>query len=93
MAKEGPILRGWTIFIAGHKTSVSLEAPFWNALNEIARMRGVPLSDLVAGIDCNREHGNLSSALRLYILAFYRDAVAREVGRQNADHSVREVAA
>ena len=48
-----------SIVIAGHKTSVSLEAEFWNSLKEIARERGTTLGALVAAIDGNREHANL----------------------------------
>jgi predicted DNA-binding ribbon-helix-helix protein len=58
-----------SIVIAGHKTSVSLEDPFWNALKGIATHRDTTLSDLVAEVDSGRGHqGNLSSALRLYVL-------------------------
>jgi predicted DNA-binding ribbon-helix-helix protein len=62
-----------SIVIAGHKTSVSLEDEFWNSLKEIARERGTALTALVAAIDDNREHANLSSAIRLFVLGFYRD--------------------
>jgi predicted DNA-binding ribbon-helix-helix protein len=61
-----------SIVIAGHKTSVSLEDAFWNALKEIAGERDATLSDLVASIDTARELGNLSSAIRLFVLDFYR---------------------
>ena len=61
-----------SIVIAGHKTSVSLEDAFWNALKEIAGERDPTLSDLVASIDTARELGNLSSAIRLFVLDFYR---------------------
>src|SRR5262249_42423697 len=50
--------------VAGHKTSVSLEDPFWEGLKEIAKAKRQSLSELVGGIDTDREHGNLSSALR-----------------------------
>ncbi len=63
-----------SVKIAGHKTSVSLEAEFWDALKEIATQEGVSLSALVERIDRGRseESGNLSSALRLYVLAHLR---------------------
>jgi len=60
-----------SIIIAGHKTSVSLEDAFWNGLKEIANARNRTLSDLIASIDAEREHTNLSSAIRLFILDFY----------------------
>jgi predicted DNA-binding ribbon-helix-helix protein len=62
-----------SIVIAGHKTSVSIEDEFWNSLKEIARERGMTLGALVAAIDRDREHANLSSAIRLFVLGFYRD--------------------
>ena len=65
-----------SIVVAGHKTSVSLEDAFWKALKEIANSRGMTLSDLVGGIDQERRHGNLSSAIRLFVLDFYRNQLA-----------------
>jgi predicted DNA-binding ribbon-helix-helix protein len=61
-----------SIMIAGHKTSVSLEESFWKALKEIALNRKMTLSALVASIDGQRVHGNLSSCLRLFVLDFYQ---------------------
>jgi predicted DNA-binding ribbon-helix-helix protein len=61
-----------SIVIAGHKTSVSLEDAFWSGLKEIAGARGTALSDLVSSIDNARKHGNLSSAIRLFVLDYYR---------------------
>lgn len=61
-----------SIVIAGHKTSVSLEDAFWQGLKEIAARRDMTLSDLVATIDTGRHQGNLSSAIRLFVLDFYR---------------------
>ena len=66
-----------SIVIAGHKTSVSLEDQFWNSLKEIARERDMTLAALVAAIDGNREHANLSSAIRLFVLGFYRDQLRK----------------
>jgi predicted DNA-binding ribbon-helix-helix protein len=69
-----------SIVIDGHKTSVSLEDAFWSTLKELARQRGETLSQLVAAIDHQRQHGNLSSAIRLFVLAQFRqgDAAAPE---------------
>ena len=64
-----------SIVVAGHKTSVSLEDGFWNALKEIAGERDATISDLVAIIDADRQHANLSSAIRLFVLGFYRDQI------------------
>jgi predicted DNA-binding ribbon-helix-helix protein len=62
-----------SVVISGHKTSVSLEDPFWTALREIAIEHDFTLSGLVARIDTTRQHANLSSAIRLFVLDFYRD--------------------
>jgi predicted DNA-binding ribbon-helix-helix protein len=56
------------IVIDGHKTCVSLEDAFWSDLKEIAHSRGATVSKLVAQIDDTRRQGNLSSAIRLYVL-------------------------
>ena len=61
-----------SIVVGGHKTSVSLEDDFWRALKEIALRRRATLSELVGAIDSQRQHGNLSSAIRLFVLDFYR---------------------
>jgi predicted DNA-binding ribbon-helix-helix protein len=68
---KSPVIKR-SIVIAGHKTSVSLEDAFWRGLKEIAVGRNKTLSDLVAEIDTGRPHGNLSSALRLFVLDHYR---------------------
>ena len=68
---KSPVVKR-SIVIAGHKTSVSLEDAFWKGLKEIANGREVTLSDLVASIDTDRRHGNLSSAIRLFVLDHYR---------------------
>src|SRR5216684_3462433 len=68
---KSPVVKR-SIVIVGHKTSVSLEDAFWKGLKEIAGGRGMTMSDLVATIDSERKHGNLSSAIRLFVLDFYR---------------------
>jgi predicted DNA-binding ribbon-helix-helix protein len=65
-----------SIVLAGHKTSVSLEEPFYRALKDIAASRRVRLSDLIARIDTERENGNLSSAIRMFVLNHYQAATA-----------------
>ena len=62
-----------SIVIAEHKTSVSLEDDFWNLLKEIAKERDQTVADLVSEIDKDREHANLSSAIRLFVLGYARD--------------------
>jgi predicted DNA-binding ribbon-helix-helix protein len=62
-----------SVVIAGRKTSLSLEDEFWNSLKDIAVERSVTVAALVAEIDGNRQHANLSSAIRLFVLGVYRD--------------------
>jgi predicted DNA-binding ribbon-helix-helix protein len=76
-----------SIVIAGHKTSVSLEDGFWTSLKEIAGERQMTLSDLVASIDTDRQYGNLSSAIRLFVLDFYREASGKD-GRDGARDAI-----
>lgn len=76
---KSPVVKR-SIVIAGHKTSVSLEDAFWKGLKEIADQRNVTLSDLVANIDSQRRHGNLSSAIRLFVLDHYRSASMADKG-------------
>ena len=76
-----------SIVIAGHKTSVSLEDAFWKALKEIAAGRNMTLSELVGAIDAERRHGNLSSAVRLFVLDYYH----RTTGRGEGGNPPREV--
>jgi len=71
---KSPVVKR-SIVIAGHKTSVSLEDAFWKGLKEIAGGRDMTLSDLVAAIDSERQLSNLSSAIRLFVLSFYRDQI------------------
>ena len=68
---KSPVVKR-SIVIAGHKTSVSLEDAFWQGLKQIAAQRELTLSDLVAAIDTERRQGNLSSAIRLFVLDHYR---------------------
>jgi predicted DNA-binding ribbon-helix-helix protein len=61
-----------SIVVGGHKTSVSLEEAFWNGMKEISGKDGRTLSQLVSEIDGNRQQGNLSSAIRLFVLDHFR---------------------
>jgi predicted DNA-binding ribbon-helix-helix protein len=59
-----------SVTIAGHRTSITLEAPFWDELNVLAKARGQTVNRLVTEIDAARDPaGNLSSDLRLFVLA------------------------
>jgi predicted DNA-binding ribbon-helix-helix protein len=72
---KSPVVKR-SIVVAGHKTSVSLEEAFWNSMKEISASRDMTLSDLVSEIDQGRKQGNLSSAIRLYVLDYYRSRVS-----------------
>ena len=61
-----------SVMVGGHKTSVSLEDAFWDSLKEIATRRGVSLSTQLASIHIHRKTANLSSAIRLFVLDYFR---------------------
>jgi predicted DNA-binding ribbon-helix-helix protein len=88
---KSPVVKR-SIVIAGHKTSVSLEEAFWKGLKEIATSRDLTLSDLVASIDTDRRHGNLSSAIRLFVLDHYR-VLQGETRQQGSSRETRVAAA
>ena len=65
-------VRKRSLILKGHKTSVSLEDAFWIALKDIAHQHRISASQLAARIDASRDHHNLSSAIRLFVLNHYR---------------------
>lgn len=67
MADTGATIRKHSVMLAGHRTSVSLEDAYWLELKRIAKSGGRSLNDVVAEVDRARD-GNLSSALRVYVL-------------------------
>jgi predicted DNA-binding ribbon-helix-helix protein len=76
---KSPVVKR-SIVVAGHKTSVSLEEAFWNGMKEIASTRGLTLSELVGEIDGGRQQGNLSSAIRLFVLDYFRSRAVPSTG-------------
>ena len=72
-------MRKHSVVIAGHRTSISLETAFWRALLDIAKIRGVSANQLITRIDRERQ-GNLSSAIRLCVLAAMSSAGWRRGG-------------
>lgn len=64
-----------------HRTSVSLEAPFWDALKQIANERQISLNTLIEDIDHERTDVtmNLSAALRVYVLRYYQHKVGENI--------------
>jgi predicted DNA-binding ribbon-helix-helix protein len=81
---DGDLLGGWSaaetgrpikrsLTIAGHRTAVSLEEPFWEGLRRAAADRDVPIARLVAAIDTARGKTSLSSAIRVFVLDYHRE--------------------
>ena len=66
-----------SVSIAGHRTSVSLEEPFGDALRVLAERRGISVQSLIGRIDAGRGEQNLSSAIRVHVLSAHRDALSR----------------
>jgi predicted DNA-binding ribbon-helix-helix protein len=71
-----PVKRSFSL--QGHRTSISLEAPFWDALKDAATREGISLAALVARIDESRNGAGLSGAVRIWILDYYRRKAAVE---------------
>jgi predicted DNA-binding ribbon-helix-helix protein len=78
-----------SVRVAGHATSISLEAAFWRGLCDIAAARGLSVNALVAAIDASRG-GNLSSAIRLFVLDCARsgELTSAELTSRRADDSL-----
>lgn len=67
-----------SLTVAGHRTSISLEDPFWQGLAEIATARRSSIAALVANLDRTRATGtNLSAAIRVFVLDWYRKQAKR----------------
>jgi predicted DNA-binding ribbon-helix-helix protein len=79
-------IRKRSLTIAGHRTSVSLEQAFWDALGAIAARRGLSLGALVREVDAGRT-GNLSSALRVFVL----DELTRPGDKRDRNGSNRSI--
>ena len=62
-----------SIVRSGHKTNATLENEFWEGLRAIAKEQGETISQLIAKIDDERDLANLSSAIRMFVLRYYRD--------------------
>jgi len=78
-----------SVVVAGHKTSVSLEDAFWTSLKEIATSGGMTLYGLIAAIDSGRQHENLSSAIRLFVLSFYRAQLLNQPDIQDKREAIQ----
>ena len=76
---KSPVVKR-SVLVGRHKTSVSLEESFWSDMKDIAGQRGMTLSELVSEIDTNRQQGNLSSAIRLFVLDHFKSLAAGPTG-------------
>jgi predicted DNA-binding ribbon-helix-helix protein len=84
------MIRKHSITLHGHRTSLSLEDEFWAELTAIATARAIPLAGLISEIDDNRDaDSNLSSALRLHVLAWLKSTGAAP---QDNQHDNRDAA-
>jgi predicted DNA-binding ribbon-helix-helix protein len=77
---KSPVVKR-SVVVGGHKTSVSLEEAFWSGMKEISGGRGVTLAVLVGEIDADRQQGNLSSAIRLFVLDHFKSRAAAPGGQ------------
>jgi len=71
-ADPGARLRKHSVKLSGHSTSLSLEGVYWDALHSVAKNSGLSVTRLIEQIDRQRS-GNLSSAVRVYLLRYYRE--------------------
>jgi len=69
------MIRKHSVVLSGHSTSLCLEDEFWNALKDIARIKGMAVRQLLMQID-NTHRGNLSSAVRVYVLKFLEQQIS-----------------
>ena len=83
---KSPVVKR-SIVITGHKTSVSLEDAFWSGLKDIAATRNQTLSELVASIDADRRQGNLSSAIRLFVLDYFKSRASGSAPHDSKPHA------
>jgi len=79
-----------SIVVGGRKTSISLEDNFWTSLKHIAGARRTSVSDVIASLDAVRENANLSSAIRVFVLAHYR-AIAITDPQRDHEHDLNGV--
>jgi predicted DNA-binding ribbon-helix-helix protein len=82
-----------SVVIDGHNTSVSVEDAFWGSLKKIAARRRLTMSALLTAIDSDRHYSNLSSAIRLFVLNFYRDQLAEVHRREGIDATINNLPA
>ena len=81
-----------SIELARHKTSVSLENQFWEALGEIARKRNIPIAVLIEQIDNNRIGSNLSSSISMFVLSYFKTVSRPSLSNTTPELSASEPA-
>jgi predicted DNA-binding ribbon-helix-helix protein len=80
-----------SVVLRGHKTSISVEDAFWNSVKEIAGSGQMSVSDLLSAIDSGRHHGNLSSAIRLFVLNFYREQLHERLDTRDKRKAIQRL--
>ena len=83
MPGRGGAIRKHSVKLSGHHTSLSLEEVYWEALREVAREKGLSMTGLIERIDRERD-GNLSSAVRVFLLQHYRGRAEERAGSESA---------
>ncbi len=73
------------VFVSGRRTSIRLEPPMWDALQEIAQRERRTVSDLATFVAQQRNHSTLTAAIRVFIMTYFRDA-ATSTGHLKAGH-------
>jgi predicted DNA-binding ribbon-helix-helix protein len=75
------------VTVAGHRTSVRLEAEMWDALSDICRREGMSAHEICTAIDARRSASTLTAALRVFVMDYFR-AASTEEGHARAGHGV-----
>jgi predicted DNA-binding ribbon-helix-helix protein len=86
---KSPIIKR-SVVIHGHKTSVSLEQPFWDAFRDLAEGEHISTSALLRKVDAERNNSNLSSAIRVFVLRRIREIAETRVPRHEGEHARTE---
>nr|WP_319513525.1 ribbon-helix-helix domain-containing protein [uncultured Cohaesibacter sp.] len=74
-----------SVTIAGHRTSISLEDEFWQGLKLLADSRNKSLADIIRQIDKDRGRNNLSSAIRISVLDYYKSRIPAQFDHASPD--------
>jgi predicted DNA-binding ribbon-helix-helix protein len=80
-------LRSRNIIVDTHRTSMRLEPEMWEGLTDIARRERITINELCSRVNARRRQSSLTSAIRVYILAYYRQLAATTPGQAGAHGS------